>query len=160
MKNKIIRYSLFICILILISFIVIVKNGNTYTNKIYLYQNISNIDNINIKFTKDNIVEVIDKKIEDNVLYLTVKSVSKGKTVLEITYDDYTYYNNLYVHNFNVITCNNYFGDMNHGEILYISSSLLCIVVLYNLINKYRKSIKENKRRFYENCKKSRRISR
>ena len=144
MKNKIIRYSLFICILILISFIVIVKNGNTYTNKIYLYQNISNIDNINIKFTKDNIVEVIDKKIEDNVLYLTVKSVSKGKTVLKITYDDYTYYNNLYVHNFNVITCNNYFGDMNHGEILYISSSLLCIVVLYNLINKYKKSIKEN----------------
>ena len=135
-------------ILFIISSIVIIINGKTYIVKIENknLNEINSIDEIKVEIGKDNIVKCIDKKIENGVLKLKFEAISKGKTYVDITSMD-GYIGNmfdLYVHDFNIITFNEYMGDCNGSISIIISTTILLIYLLYLLIKSYKKSVKEN----------------
>ena len=122
-------------ILIIISSIVIVISANTYTIKIKNVDLASNIDEWNIEIEDENVVKCIDKSIENGVLNIELESVSKGKTYIEATNpNNVSYTNSIYVHNFGIITINEYMGDSNGSIVIPISITVWLIYVLYLLI--------------------------
>ena len=146
--NDKIKFLILALILFIISTLVIIINGKIYIVKIENknLNEISSIDEIKLEIQKDNIVKCVDKKIENGVLKLKFEAISKGKTYVEINDNDgkIGYMFDLYVHDFNIITFNEYMGDCNGSISIIISITILLIYVLYLLITSYRKSIKEN----------------
>lgn len=146
--NDKIRFLILALILFIISTLVIIINGKTYTVKIENknLNEISSIDEIKLEIQKDNIAKCVDKKIENGALKLKFEAISKGKTYVDIYDNDgkIGYMFDLYVHDFNIITFNEYMGDCNGSISIIISITILLIYVLYMLIISYKKSIKEN----------------
>ncbi len=141
MKNSIKKICLLSIFLLLVSIVVIVKMGNTYTIKF----NSKNLKIENIELVNDDIVKIIDKKKIENNYYIKVKAIKPGKV------DIYTHYSNnflsgytLYVHNSMVITDNSFFGKSNCSEIIPISLSIIMIYILSILIKKYNYSKRIN----------------
>lgn len=131
-------------ILTIISSIFIILNGRTYTIKINTVDGISNIENLEVKIEDENIVKCIDKSLEDGAIKIKLKSVSRGKTYVDITTNDYSGFFSIYVHNFGIITFNEYMGNINGGIIIPISIIVFLIYVLYLLIISYKKNQSEN----------------
>ena len=146
--NNIIKVLILASILIIVSTLVIIINGKTYTVK---FENknvneISSIDEIEVRIEKDNIVKCVDKKIEKGVLKIKFESISKGKAFVDIISNDgkNDHIFDLYVHNLGIITYQEYMGDFNGSIIICISITVLLIYVLYLLIMSYKKSVAEN----------------
>lgn len=142
--NNKLKFFILAIILIIISFIFIIINGNTYTVSIDNIGEISNIDALDIKVEDESIVKCIDKKLEDGTLRIKLESVSKGKTYVNIDNNDYSSIFSIYVHNFGIITFNEYMGDSNGSIIILISIMVFSIYVLYLLIISYREKKNEN----------------
>ena len=143
--NKKVKVLLLTITLIIISFLVILINGKTYTLKINNLNDISNIEKINIKIEDNDIVKCIEKKIENNVIKIKLESISKGKTFVEISHDEkFLTTRSIYVHNFGIITYNAYLGKCNGDLIIPISIIIVLIYILYLLIILYKQSQKEN----------------
>ena len=146
--NNIIKVLILALFLFIVSTLVIIINGKTYTVKIKNknVNEISRIDEIEVEIEKDNIVKCIDKEIENGVLKLKFESISKGKTYVDIISNDgkIGYMFDLYVHDFGIITYQEYMGDFNGSIIICISITVLLIYVLYLLIILYKKSVAEN----------------
>lgn len=70
--------------LIVISVVFIIANGNTYTIKYDNLNGISKIEDSNITVEDENIVKCIDKNIENGVLKVKIKSNLEGKTYIDI----------------------------------------------------------------------------
>ncbi len=132
-------------ILLIISSVFIILNGNTYTVRIDNMNEMSGIEDINIKIENENVVRCVDKSFENGTLKIKLESVSKGKTYLDIDSDE-DYFTSIivYVHNFGIITLNEYMGDSNGSIIIPISIIVFSIYVLYLLIVSYRKKKNEN----------------
>ena len=144
--SKKIKVLVLAIILTVISILFIILNGNTYTIKTERLNDISNIENLNIKMEEENIIECIDKKIENDKLELKIKSISEGKTFIEIENTDsgFSYTCPIYVHKFGIITVNEYMGDCSGSIIIPISIIILLSYTMYLLIKVYKKSIKDN----------------
>ena len=138
-NNKKIKYILIALLLFSLSFIFILIMGRTYTLKL----DVKPIDINEIKVSNDKI-KIVGKKIDNDKLYLTIKSVSKGKSFVEITGNEQYIYHKIYVHNFGIITCDNYFGDTEGDEGIPISIFILIIMILYDLIKKYKHNMNIN----------------
>ena len=127
-------------ILFIISFVFILINGNKYYLDVAI-NGVDNIDNINIEVEEPNIIEITDKKLEDGHLKLTIRSLNKGKTGIDIPFEENTYYYNaFYVHSFGIITHNDFLGDINGDWIILFSIIILILLVIIMLIKKYRES--------------------
>ena len=142
--NNKISVLLLAIILIIISFIWIIVNGKTYTLKINIRNDINDAQEINTKIEPEGIVSLIDKKLDNGVLKLKVKSIKEGKAHVDIDYDDYTDYHSLYVHKFGIITCDNYLGKSTGEEVIPNSVIIFLVYVLYISIKKYKKYLNEN----------------
>lgn len=142
-KIKVLMLAIF---LLIISSVVIIANGKTYTLKIGNWNYTNSINELVMKIDDEKIVKCIDKSLEDGVLNITLKSISKGKTYLTITNPntDVSYLQSIYVHEFGIITVNEYIGDSNYNIIIPISIIIWLVYALYLLIISYKKSIKEN----------------
>ena len=115
----------------------IILNGKTYTHKLYVGNNLSSIDELEVIIEPMGIVECIDKKLDDGVLELKIKSLKEGKAHIEITaLQEYIDYHSVYVHKFGVITYDNYFGKSTGGEIIPISVVIFLAYILYISIKK------------------------
>ena len=131
-------------ILMVISAIVIIANGKTYTIK-YDNVNLENFDELKIEIEDENVVKCVEKSIKDGVLNIKLESVSKGKTFFTVTLSENTYLaKSIYVHDFGIITINEYMGDSTGSIIIPISFTIWLIYVLYLLIISYKRSTKEN----------------
>ena len=148
MKNlkKKIKVLILAIILFIISAIYIIVNGNTYTIRYNNFSGFSDIENINIDIEDENIIECVDKKIENGILMIQIKSKSKGKTYIE-TIDSggiFSKTDAIYVNKFGVISFNEYMGACNGAIIIPISIIILLSYTLFLLITSYKQSIKEN----------------
>ena len=116
-------------ILIIISTLVIIINGNTYTMKLDNVKHISNIDELDISIENENIVKCTDKQLENGIVKIKLKAISKGKTFLNYKYSngESFYINSIYVHNLGIITRNTYLGDCNGSIVIPISFEIWLI---------------------------------
>lgn len=143
-NDKIFIFVVFI-ILTITSIICIILNGKTYTIKEQI-RNANSIDEIEITFEDNNdIVRCADKKFNDGILEVKFEALNKGKTWVAIKNKEETLtYKRLYVHEFGIITYENYFGTSTCGEIVPISIVIMLICILYILIKRYRLNLKKN----------------
>lgn len=132
-------------ILLMISSIFIILNGNTYTVEIDNMREISSIEELNIKIEDENVVKCVDKSLKNGILKIKLESVSKGKSYVDI-YNNEGYFTSfpIYVHNFGIITFNEYMGDSNGSIIIPILMIVFSIYVLYMLIVSYKEKKSEN----------------
>ena len=137
-KNNLLKVLILASILIIISTLVVIINGKTYTVKIenINLRKINSVDELDVRIENDNIVKCLDKKIEDDVLKLKFESISKGKALVDIISKDgiNDHIFDLYVHDFGIITYQEYMGDFNGSIIICISITVLLVYVLYLLI--------------------------
>ena len=138
MKKDIIKLSLLSLFLIIVSTIIILLFGRTYT---VVYNKIDY--KINIEKSNNNI-EIINKKIIGDKCFVKVKSKSPGKVDLSIMHNNYNETTILYIHKSMIITDNSYFGKSTCSEIIPISFFIFLSYLLYLLIKRYRYSINEN----------------
>ena len=128
-------------ILLLISTFIIIIFGNTYT------LTFKTIEGRDYKLSIENElgeIKILNKKEKDGYYYLKVKSKKPGKVFIRLDYKDIQETSLLYIHKNGIITDNTYFGKSTASEVIPISISIVCLYSLYLLINKYRKSVKEN----------------
>ena len=144
--SKKIRILLLALILFAISAVWIIANGRTYTIEIRNTDNIRDIQQINVIIENENIAKCIDKSIEEDVIKIKLESISKGKTFIDIKKDEGTlsHLSSIYVHNFGIITFNEFLGTCKGGIIIPISIFIFLAYILYLLVLEFIKSIKEN----------------
>ena len=132
------------CFLLIISSVFIILNGKTYTVEINNMIEIGSVEEANIKIEDENVVKCIDKSLENETLKIKLESVSKGKTYIEIDANENNYLFSIYVHNFGIITFNEFLGDSNGSIIIPISIIIFSIYVLCLLIVSYKRNKAEN----------------
>jgi len=71
-------------VLIIISSIIVIIFGNTYSYELYNFYNAKSIDDFIITNENPNIIELVDKRFDNNTVFLKVKSLSKGKAYLNV----------------------------------------------------------------------------
>ena len=141
MKNKIINIIILSLIFIILSYIVILLLGKTYTLKYNLIN--ENYKDITIENDTGEI-EIIDKKIKNGNYLVKVKAKKPGKAYVYLNYEDYKEGKMIYIHKNMVITDNNYLGKSTGSEIIPISFTAILLYVFYLLKKKYKKGLKEN----------------
>ncbi len=140
MKN-IIKLSLLTLILTIVSTVVIISFGKTYTATF----NIRREGNYRTKIENETgEVKVLEEKQEKDKYILKVKSVKPGQVYIYLGDGDSEEGRVLYVHKNMVITHNNFFGESTYSEIIPISISIILIYALYLLIKRYKEHMKEN----------------
>ena len=139
MKKNINIFIILSIFLIVISFVVIIFMGNTYTTSFNVKDN-----NYHFSISNEEVVEVIKETYKDGLYVITVKSKHPGVVELNMDYGDFFSINRLYVHKNMVITNNNFFGYSRGSEIIPVSLSILLVYLLLLLINMYKKNVKEN----------------
>ena len=145
--NNKIKVLLLFLTLCLISIITIIILGDTYTYKTKCMVGLEDINDYGIIIEQDNILECIDKKVEDGYLVLKLKSKAPGKVDISITNakESQTYNMRVfYVHKFGIITYNDILGDCTGCKTIPISLAITLSYIVYLLIIKFRKSIKQN----------------
>jgi len=140
MKNRFIKLGLLSIFLIIISTIIILVTGRTFTEKFsYVKGNYQlNIDNYSGK------IEVLDEKMINDNYYVKVKAKKPGRVYLELKDEQTSKIKIIYVHKTMVITDNTFFGKSTNSEVIPISIFIILTYLIYLLIIEYRKSIKEN----------------
>ena len=139
MKKDIKRLGILTITLFIISAIVLLIAGRTYTLK---YDN-ATADDIKIdKITGD--IEILEEKEIDGNYIIKIKAIKKGKVFIYQNQDDITQGECLYLHKSKIITTNSYFGKSTCSEIIPISISIVLIYSLYILIKRYKLHKKEN----------------
>ena len=133
-----------IAILTVISVICIIANGNTYTIEVNDIRNISNVEDLDVNIEDENVVKCIEKRVENNTVKIKIESISKGKTYVSCGNGEQAIMFSIYVHNFGIITFNEYMGDSNGGIIVPILMIIFSIYLLYIFINLYKKSKNES----------------
>ena len=141
MRKDVIRVCLLSLVLIIISTIILVVFGRTYTATLIVGNN--GADDV-VLVNKTGKVEIINKRKEDNKLYVTVNALEAGDVHLEVQHEDYYSLKVLYVHKTLVISDSSFFGKSTCSEVIPISISIILIYILYLLIKRYRGSVKEN----------------
>ena len=143
--NKL-KLIVFTAILVLLPAIIIVITGNTYTIKLDKNRYKYSLDEISIKIYDEKIIELVDKKEENDILFFKFKSKSKGHADFELyTKENVPFYlDSLYVHSYGVITCNEFFGDSTCSFVIPISFSIWIAYIALLFIKKYKESYKKN----------------
>ena len=143
MKKKIL-IVLTLC-LILYSSLSIILQGNKYTVVFNVSDSVEKLEDVEIQVEDESIINYSDVKLKDGSLYIKTKAVSKGSTFLNvINKGENIALAKLYVHYFNVITFNRYFGEATGSKSIPIAITILLAYILVCTILVYRKSIKNN----------------
>ncbi len=145
LKSNKLKIIILTFLLFIIPFIFILINGRTYIYKVQINQNVKNIDEIVIEVDQDKeIIEILNKEIDNGILKLELKSISKGKVFINVNYSDLSYLEAFYVHNFGIITQDHYFGRSSGDIIIPICLLLYIVSILYILIIEYKRNINDN----------------
>lgn len=140
MKKNILKLSLLILFLTLISFAVINIFGKTYTAT-FREQNEEHETELT---NESGEVEIIEEKKENNKYLIKVKSKKPGIVFLSLKYNDYQESKILYIHKSMIITDNTFFGKSTFSEIIPISLTIILAYSIFLLIKKYKESINAN----------------
>lgn len=144
-------FILLIIVLSVISFIVLSLFGNTYDVEVPVIDGISSLDEINVIIENKNdtgkeVVICTGKTLENSILKMSFKSASKGKAYIDVKYkgQDVSDFFILYVHEFGIISYNDFFGITHGGVIIPISLAIILLCLLYLLIKYYKNQTKES----------------
>lgn len=148
-------------VLWLISLMVIVVFGQSYTLKLDGFTGVKNIDEVMVRISSaeelegengaDNVVvEVVNKRIVDDKVEVEIRSVNRGKAFIDVTVGEETRFEIVYVHNLGVITVGDFLGDMRGDMVVPICTTIFLAYVLYLAIKTYQEQIRKNLYR-YEN---------
>ena len=89
--------------------------------------------------------EVAEKTMEDGVLTLRLHALAKGRCFVNVYGpDDYIAAEWLYVHSFNLITANSFFGRSTGGWIIPVLAAIYLAVILGYMILQYRRGMRES----------------
>ncbi|MEE3450956.1 MAG: hypothetical protein VZR27_09765 [Acutalibacteraceae bacterium] len=136
----------------LICTIIVLLFGRSYTLKRSIPDEVTSTDQIKVSVENDA-VEITDERLENGVLYLTLRSVHKGKCFVDIEYpQDAGSYNVVYVHSFGVITEQMYLGRSTGSRVIPIFITLYLALELFSRISIYRNDVRDNMYR-YKNVK-------
>ena len=136
------KVIIFTSILIIIPLIVIILAGKTYTLKLDKNRYNYSIDDLSVKIEDDSVIEIIEKKEDNNNLIFKFKSKSTGHSFFEILDQEDTtcYMNSFYIHKFGVITFNEKYGNSSFSFIIPISLSIWIAYITFGLIKKFKVS--------------------
>lgn len=145
MGNKL-KMLILTIILFVISTIIIIVNGNTYTYEDPFLKDGIVLEDLSISVHNKDVIAIEDVKLVDNKLTIKVRSLNKGKSYIDIKYlgTDVGKSIYFYVHDFGIITFSEYFGVSNGGIIVPISIAIWMICFLFILIIKYKKNVADN----------------
>ena len=131
---------------LIIDMAVIINVGDSYTVHVNVEPGTENIDEYNINIDQDHeIVRITDKKLENGVISLKLRSVSKGRAFIDISGpQNYNHLEIIYVHSFGVITMDTYFGESTGSRIIPVMAALYLTLILLNVIREYNEGIKES----------------
>ena len=141
MKKNILKLSIISFLLFIVSVVVILVFGKTYTFEL----DKKNFENYELKV--DNFsgkVKIIKQKQENDKIILKVKGEKEGRVNIYLEYSDFQLGKMLYIHKTLIITDNNFFGKCTGSEIIPISLSIILLYLLYILIKRYNYCKKEN----------------
>ena len=139
MKRNIKKICILTIALTIISLIVILLMGKTYSFKIPGNEKYE----MEVEDNSGDIQILEDKQVNDEHI-IKIKAIKPGEVFINIKNDHYQERKNLYVHKSMIITDNNYFGKSRGSEIIPLSLSIILIYILYLLIMQYRYSVKDN----------------
>jgi len=140
MKSNIIKLSFLTLFLTIISYIVIVLLGDTYT---LVFENLQKVKELTVE-NEEGIVEILSKKEINNKYIVKFKAIRPGKACVYADYGIFKEGRALYIHKNMVITCDTFFGKSTGSEVIPISLSIILIYIFYLLVKRYRHCIKEN----------------
>ncbi len=131
-------------VLTIATFEYILVKGRTFTITSNLPNPVSSIDDISIQIEQDNnAINVLDKKIVDGKVKVTVVGKEVGDADVIIAQDDYLNFNRLIVHKSGIITAGNFFGNTNGSNVIVYSTIAFYVCVIGVLIFAYKQSVKE-----------------
>lgn len=145
MNNKI-KLVILALILTIVSYVIIIMTGSTFTYRIKEFDNIKSAEDVKIDLEqkKESII-IESKKVKDGYIEIKLRSKNKGKASLFVyRYKHSGTLETFYVHNFGVITKNYYYGKSRGDIVIPISQLIFTTYLLYILIKKYIHSRKEN----------------
>lgn len=143
--SKKVKVLILALVLIIFSSACILISGNTYTAKINLPDEIQSVQEILVVLEDgEKTVTCTDKKIKNNVLYLTLEAVSTGQTILQASADNHLFSvaYQVYVHAPGIITFESFFGDCSGAFTILLSILIFLAYALYLLIKSYRESLR------------------
>ena len=145
LKKDGIKLIILIFILMIFSLVYAIIMGRTY--KLNTDFETNDVDSVNINIENKNdvdVIKIIDKDIINGKLSITLKSISKGKTFLNIGEGENIRFYSIYVHNFGIITLDRFLGDSDGDLLFQISSIVIMVSLIVYLIKKYKESRDRN----------------
>lgn len=167
--GKKVKLVLLAGVLAVVSMVVIVVNGGTYTIRYDLAGILgaedsgtrdsnaedSNataedlyaaIEDLSITIEDENIVECVEKKVENGTLEVKIKSKAEGRTFIDVqdARGEFSTMSVVYVHKLGIITVGDYMGDSNGSIVIPIAVIIILVYLLFLLITAYRRSVREN----------------
>lgn len=140
MKNSIKKIAILSISLIIISFLVINLVGKKYTVVFDVHTN-----NYQLLIEEDDgKIEIINKQIKDEKLFIKVKGKKPGKVYLYVDNNGLQTGKSLYIHKNLVITENTYLGNSTGSQIIIISLLIIVLYILFLLIKRYQSCLKDN----------------
>ena len=140
-KEKI-KLGILIFALSLISFTVILINGNTYNLNVKINDNVKSIKDIEIVIDSDNAIKITEKKYSNGILKLKIKSNHKGCSFLDVSSKNHYSIYRFFVHEFGIITLDRRLGSCSGDIVIPISILIIIIYILIIKIKQYRKNAK------------------
>ena len=138
LKNNKIKGLFLALILIIVSSIVILFNGKTFTYRTIIPGDYE-LEDITINVEQDTeIIKIIDKKLENGYLNLKLESINEGKAYIIVNYSDLTSLEVFYIHKFGIITQNSFLGKSSCDVVVPISLLIFVGFILFTMIKKYR----------------------
>ncbi len=135
------RFFILSILLVIVSSIVIVLFGRTYTVR-YHVNNEMKHDIIIENITGE--VEILDKKEKDDEYKIYIKAKKPGLVHITLAYDEFQELRTIHIHKSMVITENSYFGKSTGSEVIPISVTIIFGYLLFILIKRYNNYKKEN----------------
>ena len=141
MKKHLKNILILSILLLLISYLVLVSFGKTYTIKYRIHK-----DREYTLKVENNTgeVEIIKEERKDDMHIVKIKAKKPGKVFIKLDNKEYSEMTLIYVHKNMIITDNTILGKSTASEVIPISILILLLYIFYLLLRLYKKTINDN----------------
>ena len=137
--------------LLIISFAVIAVSGSKYTaSYVISWQDADGSaqvpDDYYVTADEQGIVDISNIRLEGNSIKFDLTALDRGITFIKVGEkpDSQLYYEKVYVHRFNIITLNSFFGKCTGGVVIPISFLIILLILFIDRIRILRANVGEN----------------
>ncbi len=133
-------------ILFVICSLVIILNGNSYTIKMKNTYGAVSSEDVNISIEHENIAKLSNIVVDKDTVSISFDAISKGKTYFSviISGEEVGSLYCIFVHNFNIITLNEFLGDCSYSWIIPLSLTILMGYISFLLIKSFLQNYKKD----------------